>query len=119
MEVERRFGLHKLLTLTTENKTRLLNLDAFVRFTEQIISKYDMEQVGISTHIFETGGYTAAICLKESHICVHTWPEINSLTLDVYLCNYQRNNEQNVRDIGQEFVVFFEGKIINENEINR
>jgi S-adenosylmethionine decarboxylase len=34
------------------------------------------------------GGITATILLAESHLCVHTWPEVKAVTLDVYVCNF-------------------------------
>jgi len=34
------------------------------------------------------GGVTATVLLAESHLCVHTWPETGSVTLDVYVCNF-------------------------------
>lgn len=34
------------------------------------------------------GGVTATVLLAESHLCVHTWPEIAAVTLDVYVCNF-------------------------------
>ena len=34
------------------------------------------------------GGVTATVLLAESHLCVHTWPETASVTLDVYVCNF-------------------------------
>lgn len=33
------------------------------------------------------GGVTATVLLAESHLCVHTWPESGSVSLDVYVCN--------------------------------
>jgi|SRR5690349_10539312 len=33
------------------------------------------------------GGVTATVLLAESHLCVHTWPELRAATLDVYVCN--------------------------------
>lgn len=34
------------------------------------------------------GGVTATVLLAESHLCVHTWPESQSVSLDVYVCNF-------------------------------
>lgn len=38
------------------------------------------------------GGSTGAVVLAESHLAIHTWPERNSATLDVYVCNFTADN---------------------------
>jgi len=37
-------------------------------------------------------GITGVVLLAESHLAVHTWPEIASVTLDVYVCNMGNDN---------------------------
>ena len=37
-------------------------------------------------------GITGVVLLAESHLAVHTWPEIASVTLDVYVCNLGTDN---------------------------
>ncbi|HEY9064200.1 MAG TPA: S-adenosylmethionine decarboxylase [Burkholderiaceae bacterium] len=37
-------------------------------------------------------GITGVVLLAESHLAVHTWPEIGAVTLDVYVCNLGRDN---------------------------
>ena len=37
-------------------------------------------------------GATGAVVLAESHLAVHTWPELDAVTLDLYVCNYSQNN---------------------------
>jgi S-adenosylmethionine decarboxylase proenzyme len=37
-------------------------------------------------------GITGVVLLAESHLAVHTWPEIASVTLDVYVCNHGADN---------------------------
>ncbi|MFT7774281.1 adenosylmethionine decarboxylase [Roseateles sp.] len=38
------------------------------------------------------GGITGVVLLAESHLAVHTWPELGAVTLDVYVCNYGGDN---------------------------
>ncbi len=37
-------------------------------------------------------GITGVVLLAESHLAVHTWPEIAAVTLDVYVCNFGADN---------------------------
>lgn len=112
-------GLHKLVTLEVENIEKLQSSENFIVFSEELISKYDLEKVGISQHDFDNDSFTIAICLKESHICIHTWPEFKQLTLDVYLCNYLQDNTAKVKAITEEYVTYFEAKVLKDFEINR
>jgi S-adenosylmethionine decarboxylase len=38
------------------------------------------------------GGVTGVVLLAESHLAVHTWPELRAVTLDVYVCNFGTDN---------------------------
>jgi S-adenosylmethionine decarboxylase proenzyme len=40
----------------------------------------------------QDGGATGAVVLAESHLAIHTWPESDGATLDVYVCNYTADN---------------------------
>ena len=40
----------------------------------------------------QAGGATGAVVLAESHLAIHTWPERNGATLDVYVCNVTVDN---------------------------
>ncbi len=37
-------------------------------------------------------GATGAVVLAESHLAVHTWPELAGATLDLYVCNFSQDN---------------------------
>ena len=43
-------------------------------------------------HGFDNGGATGAVVLAESHVAVHTWPELDAVTLDIYVCNFSQDN---------------------------
>jgi S-adenosylmethionine decarboxylase proenzyme len=38
------------------------------------------------------GGVTGVVLLAESHLAIHTWPELAAVTLDVYVCNLHADN---------------------------
>ena len=40
----------------------------------------------------QAGGATGAVVLAESHLAIHTWPERDGATLDVYVCNVTADN---------------------------
>ena len=59
----------------------------------QAVQAAGLQAVGHLFHAFPPvgtapSGVTAAILLAESHLCVHTWPEQQAVTLDVYVCNF-------------------------------
>jgi len=47
----------------------------------------------------QLGGSTGAVVLAESHLAIHTWPERNSATLDVYVCNYTSDNTAKAEEV--------------------
>lgn len=52
--------------------------------------------VGEVFHGFGTpdapAGTTGAVVLAESHLAVHTWPELHAVTFDLYVCNFSQDN---------------------------
>jgi S-adenosylmethionine decarboxylase proenzyme len=40
----------------------------------------------------QDGGATGAVILAESHLAIHTWPERQGATLDIYVCNVSADN---------------------------
>ena len=52
-----------------------------------------LQPVGELFHRFPApGGVTGVVLLAESHLAVHTWPELGGVTLDVYVCNLNGDN---------------------------
>ena len=39
-----------------------------------------------SSHKFSPHGVTAFVLLAESHLSIHSWPEINYLAIDIFTC---------------------------------
>ena len=57
-----------------------------------LVERAGLTPVGECFHAFESAGVTGMVLLAESHLAVHTWPELGAVTLDVYVCNVSRDN---------------------------
>jgi len=59
----------------------------------QAVDAAGLQAVGERFHAFpDAGGVTGVVLLAESHLAVHTWPELDAVTLDVYVCNFGTDN---------------------------
>ena len=47
----------------------------------------------------QSGGATGAVVLAESHLAIHTWPERDSATLDIYVCNFTADNTGKAEEV--------------------
>ena len=68
---------------------------------------------------FEGSGFTGTVVLAESHLAIHTWPESNGLTLDVYVCNYSADNSAKARQLFDSIVGYFQPTEVAKHEIER
>jgi S-adenosylmethionine decarboxylase proenzyme len=75
--------------------------------------------VGESSHTFAGGGYTLALLLAESHVTIHTWPELRSATMDVFVCNHTRNNGDRARAVAEQIMALFAPRDAQVSEVVR
>lgn len=67
------------------------------------VGEAGLSPVGELFQAFDTGspqgggGITGVVLLAESHLAVHTWPELAAVTLDVYVCNFGADNSARAR----------------------
>lgn len=52
----------------------------------------------------QQAGVTGTVVLAESHLAIHTWPETGDVTLDVYVCNFSRDNSDRARLIFRDLI---------------
>ena len=64
-----------------------LNDEAFIRTTITSSAKIaGATLINLVTHSFKPQGVTGLALLAESHISIHTWPEIGYAAIDVFTC---------------------------------
>ena len=64
-------------------------------------------------------GVTATVLLAESHLCVHTWPEQQAVTLDVYVCNFGGDHSTKAHALMNALIALFEPGQTHRHSLNR
>ncbi len=102
-------GLHFLANLynCTECIHYLDNAPKLQQYCLAAVSKSKLTALGQLFHQFDNGGVTGTVVLAESHLAIHTWPESRTVTLDVYVSNYTKNNSHSARMLVDDLIHFF------------
>jgi S-adenosylmethionine decarboxylase proenzyme len=67
----------------------------------------------------EAAGVTGVVLLAESHLTVHTWPELASATLDVYVCNLTADNSLRAQALMEALVAQFGPSQVESHRLER
>ena len=83
--------------LTSSEKLRRLCVDACRAVGLTVLGEHFYQFDGANG--LQDGGATGAVVLAESHLAIHTWPERNGATLDVYVCNFTSDNTKKAESL--------------------
>ncbi|GAB3971844.1 adenosylmethionine decarboxylase [Spirosoma terrae] len=111
-------GLHLLSTFRA-SPNFLTDVVSCRTLFDQLIHSLSLTKVGEVYHDFPNGGYTAVICLTESHVSIHTWPEFEIATFDVFLSNNLHDNTPKARQFYDGVLSHFSGIELSKQEISR
>jgi len=114
-------GLHLIGDLVGCRCDPKLLLDG-VSFKEKcvaLVNESGLTVMDASFHQFEGSGFTGTVVLAESHLAIHTWPERQGLTLDVYVCNYSADNSDKARALFDSIVGYFQPSEVARHEVDR
>ncbi|HEX2607988.1 MAG TPA: S-adenosylmethionine decarboxylase [Flavisolibacter sp.] len=92
-------GTHLIATLLTSQIQLIESYIAFKERTDELIECYSLQKLGEVYHNFSPSGFTGVVCLSESHLSIHTWPEHGRVNIDIYLSNYLRENDGTVQGL--------------------
>ena len=84
------------------------------------VARSGLQAVGELFHRFPApGGVTGVVLLAESHLAVHTWPELRAVTLDVYVCNVQADNGPAAQALLDALVPAFAPQRVEHHRLQR
>lgn len=112
-------GTHLIATLIANNSQHLQQYSAFSDLINQLIDQYGLQKLGEVYHNFSPSGYTAVVCLSESHLSIHTWPEYGKINVDIYLSNHLRSNDGTVNNMYEAIKRHFSATVESEQFLKR
>lgn len=108
-------GIHHLLDLEGCSAKLLENKEVVRNLVLEIADKSGFSALGELFHQFKPVGVTGILLLPESHISVHTWPEHESLAIDIFSCG----NKNKVEKASKLFLNKFKPKTFEKKVILR
>ena len=97
-------GRHCILELYQCDHAKL-NDEAFIRTTITMSAKISgATLINLVTHSFKPQGVTGLALLAESHISIHTWPEIGYAAIDVFTCGDHTMPEKACKLLFKDFL---------------
>jgi spermidine synthase/S-adenosylmethionine decarboxylase len=102
----------------------LLNAVELENFCVAACQRHGLTVVGRLFHAFrnatgDAAGVTGTVVLAESHLAVHTWPELGSVTLDIYVCNFSGDNSARAEALFTEVVGAFAPARLERQVVSR
>jgi S-adenosylmethionine decarboxylase proenzyme len=95
---------------------------ALAALSEQLALDAGLTVVGRQFHAFAPhgdAGITGVLLLAESHLAVHTWPELRAVTLDVFVCNFGADNSHKAQQLVDALVQRFDPQRVQRQQLLR
>ena len=123
-------GLHLTADLRgcAVSRPPMTSLDALRTTCLGAVRAAGLAAVGELFHRFSPGavgehtaaaGITGVVLLAESHLAVHTWPELEAATLDVYVCNLGADNSAKAEALMAALVDAFMPSSVERHALQR
>lgn len=119
-------GLHLTADLhgCRRDQAALTEPDALRALCFAAVEAAGLEPVGERFHAFpaehgEPRGVTGVLLLAESHLAVHTWPELDAVTLDVYVCHRRADNSAKAEAVIDALLAAFAPKSAKHGRLER
>lgn len=112
-------GLHIIAGFHLQSDVYLQTYSEWKAFAIPMVHDLHLNIVGEVHHDFTGGGFTSVICLTESHLSLHTYPELKYAAFDVYLSNYTKDNSLLTKELYERTCLFFTPNDVDVHYIHR
>ncbi len=68
-----------------------------------IVEALSLTLLSLNVHPFSPIGVTGVAIVSESHVVIHTWPELGYAAVDVFTCGDERNPDDAVPVLKEHF----------------
>ena len=97
--------IHLVATLTGCNLVAFApdnaGLDEFMDFAKWLLVEHGFTVVSETSHFFAPHAATGDLCLAESHLSFHSWPEDELVYIDLFACGRSRDPKQDMLEVLQ------------------
>ena len=102
----------------------MTDTDALRELCLRAVADAGLAAVGELFHRFGTpsdrqSGITGVVLLAESHLAVHTWPELGGVTIDAYVCNFGADNSQRAHQLVDALIDAFAPARVRRQRLQR
>lgn len=93
-------GRHYFIDITNVPENMINNHRLLKSKCNTLLENFQMKTLGVNEHAFQPQGYTLLYLLSESHLSLHSWPEYNTLKMDLFTCSSKNlDNVQTIKEI--------------------
>ncbi|MFC1566391.1 adenosylmethionine decarboxylase [bacterium] len=79
-------GKHLIVELYDCNHKSITDVKSVEKIMVEAAQTTDAHIVDVIFHSFNPFGVSGVIVIAESHLAIHTWPEYNYASIDIYTC---------------------------------
>lgn len=117
----RHLGFHIIADVSGVPFNTLNNLKFLQDLLKAAAAKAKVAILASPSHKFEPQGVTIGLLLAESHLTIHTWPELNAACIDFFTCGPEDNARAGMQYILDELrpVTFKQEEITRELPVAR
>lgn len=94
-------GTHLVLELW--GCSNLNSMPVVEQALRDIVAAINVTLLDLRVYPFSPMGVTGAAIVAESHIMIHTWPELGYAAIDIFTCGEERNLEVAIESVREHF----------------